>query len=249
MPRTVALLSLGGAPGVTVTAMALAATWPEEPGALLVEADASGGDIGTWHRMFASPGLTDLAAAVRHDQRPDGAGEGPLEHTQVLEGGLPVCPAPASADRADGAVRLLAQNAASLTAASGHVTVLDLGRLTPRSATAHLAAHADAALLLVRDDLAQLRRLQESARYLFETLPRAWTVIAGGSGSTAEIAATVGLRVWGRMPTDPRSAAFLRGEAGLRRPERRPLLRAAASLSRALVREAATPPVRMEVPR
>ncbi|MEV2276812.1 hypothetical protein AB0I72_14650 [Nocardiopsis sp. NPDC049922] len=247
MPSTVAVLSLGGAPGVTVTAMALAASWQQEPGALLIEADASGGDIGTWRRLFVSPGLTDLAAAARHE-RSDGTGAGPLEHAQVLDGGLPVCPAPASADRADGAVRLLAQNASSLLSPSGHATVLDLGRLAPRSATAHLAARADVALLLVRDDLAQLRRLQESARYLFETLPRAWTVIVGGSGSTAEIAGAVGLRVWGRVPDDDRSVAFLRGETGLRRPERRPLFRAVASLSRAVVREAAAQQVRMEVP-
>jgi hypothetical protein len=158
-----------------------------------------------------------------------------------------VCPAPASPDRADGAVRLLAQNTDSLAAAPGPVTVLDLGRLAPRTATAHLAAHADTALLLARDDLAQLRRVQESAAYLFETLPGLRTVITGGRGSTAEIAEAVGVPVWGRLPEDRGSAAFLRGERNLRRPGRRPLFRAAASLSHALAQDAASPREHTEV--
>ncbi|WP_304455289.1 hypothetical protein [Nocardiopsis sp. YSL2] len=246
MSRTVALFSLGGAPGVTLAATALAAVWPEESGAVLVEADASGGDVGAWRTLQTSPGLTDLAAALRHGAD-GGYRAGPAEHAQTLPGGLPVCPAPASPDRADGAVRLLAQNTASLAAAPGAVTVLDLGRLAPRTATAHLAAHADTALLLARDDLAQLRRVQESAAYLFELVPGLRTVITGGRGSTAEIAEAVGVPVWGRLPEDRRSAAFLRGEKGLRRPERRPLFRAAASLSHALVHDAASPREHTEV--
>ncbi|MFV2196726.1 hypothetical protein [Nocardiopsis sp. LOL_012] len=246
MPRTVALFSLSGAPGVTLAAMALAAVWPEERGAVLVEADASGGDIGVWRRLPSSPGLTDLAAALRHGASGGYDGGGPAGHTQALPGGLPVCPAPASADRADGAVRLLAQNAGSLAATDGPVTVLDLGRLAPRSATAHLAAHADAALLVAQDDLAQLRRLQESAAHLFETLPGLRTVISGGDRSTTEISDAVGMPVWGRLPADPKSAAFLRGERNLRRPQKRPLFKTAASLARALVQDTARPRERTE---
>ncbi|RCV47523.1 hypothetical protein DEF28_26040, partial [Marinitenerispora sediminis] len=44
----------------------------------------------------------------------------------------------------------------------GPAVVTDPGRLTPRSPTAHLARHADTALLLTRDDTAQLRRVKES---------------------------------------------------------------------------------------
>ncbi|WP_150244336.1 hypothetical protein [Nocardiopsis quinghaiensis] len=227
MPRTVALLSLGGAPGVTCAAMALAAVWPGEAGAVLVEADASGGDVATWRRLQLAPGLTGLAAAARH-----GGGAADLAaHTQVLPGGLAVCPAPVTADRAEGAVRLLAQNPDVLASGDGPAVVLDLGRLTPGAAASGLAARADEALLLVADDLAQLRRAKEAAEPLARSLPCLRTVVVGGTGGVREIEGALGPDVWGRIPSDPRSAAFLRGEANLRKPHRRPLLRAAARLA------------------
>ncbi|RCV57480.1 hypothetical protein [Marinitenerispora sediminis] len=162
MPRTVALFSLGGAPGVTTVALALAGTWPEEAGAVLLEADAAGGDVATWHRLPPSPGLTDLAAAARRRPAGPATATGPGEHAQGLPGGLSVCVAPVTADRAGGAVRLLADASPMLATGPGPAVVTDLGRLTPRSPTAHLARHADTALLLTRDDTAQLRRVKES---------------------------------------------------------------------------------------
>ncbi len=241
MGRTIALFSLGGAPGVTVTALAMGAVWPTASGAVVVEADASGGDIAAWHQLPPSPGVTDLAAATRHR-----AGN-PLSHTQTLPGGLAVCPGPASADPAGGAVELLATNNPALASTPGSAAVggdtatgagppalvVDLGRLTPRSPTAHLLSHADEALLLVGDDVAQLRRVNQSAAALTETVERLRVVVTGGSGRTSEIAAALELPVWdGRIPTDARSAAFLRGEAESLRPARRPLFRAALALAR-----------------
>src|SRR5699024_5236667 len=85
MTRTVALFSLGGAPGVTVAALAMAAVWPAPSGAALIEADASGGDIAAWQRLQPSPGITDLAAAVRH--RGAGPQADPHSYTQTLPGG------------------------------------------------------------------------------------------------------------------------------------------------------------------
>ncbi|GAA1782920.1 MULTISPECIES: hypothetical protein [Streptomonospora] len=234
MSRTVALFSLAGAPGVTVTAAALAAVWPEPAGAVLVEADASGGDVAAWHRLHPSPGVTDLAAATRH------RAADPLDHTQALPGGLPVCAGPASADAAQGAVQLLATNNPALAgepADGGRpALVVDLGRLAPRTPTAHLAAHAGEALLVVSDDLAQLRRAKQSAAGLADTVARLRVVVAGGSGTTDEIASVLGLPVWsGRIPADARSAAFLRGETPVRRPGRRPLFKAALALARTVV--------------
>ncbi|MBB6119159.1 hypothetical protein [Nocardiopsis algeriensis] len=226
MPRTVALFSLGGAPGATTAALALAAVWPGE--AVLVEADASGGDVATWQRLQPAPGLTGLAAAARHDTA---SGTAPADHTQALPGGLAVCPAPVTAERAGGAVRLLSQNPSVLLPGTGPATVLDLGRLAPGSPAAALAARADAALLLVADDVAQLRRAKEASATLAETLPGLRTVVTGGKGGTKEITEALGPGVWGRLPADPRAAAFLRGEADLRRPHRRPLFRAASRLA------------------
>ncbi|MFC7326858.1 hypothetical protein [Marinactinospora rubrisoli] len=229
MPRTVALFSLGGAPGVTTLAMALASVWPEESGAVLVEADAAGGDIGTWHRLPASPGLTDLAAASRHRQ--PGAGEGPGAHTQTLPGGLAVCVAPVTADRAGGAVRLLADNAPTLATGPGPAVIVDLGRLAPRSPTARLALHADTALLVTRDDTAQLRRVKESVPAFTESFSRLRLVVVGGGESAKEIANVMGIPVLGRIRSDDKAAAFLRGERRISRPQRRPLFKAAATLA------------------
>ncbi|MDA0566146.1 hypothetical protein LG943_17755 [Streptomonospora sp. S1-112] len=246
MGRTTALFSLGGAPGVTITAMAMAAVWPEQAGAALVEADASGGDIGAWYRLPASPGVTDLAAATRRRTAADPPAD-PLTFCQTLPGGLPVCAGPASADPAQGAVQLLATNSPKLAAGGaaqgGPATVVDLGRLAPRTPTAHLAANADDALLLVSDDLAQLRRVKQSAAALADSIGALRVVVVGGSGPTSEIASVVELPVWsGRIPLDTRSAAFLRGEANLRRPQRRPLFKAALALITTLLGAPAGPP-------
>ncbi|MFD3685687.1 hypothetical protein ACFWTE_12830 [Nocardiopsis sp. NPDC058631] len=238
MPRTVALFSLGGAPGVTCAAMALAAVWPGGAGAVLVEADASGGDIATWRRLQPDPGLTGLAAAARHG----GASADLAVHTQVLPGGLSVCHAPVTADRAEGAVRLLAQNPGVLASADGPAVVLDLGRLTPGAAASALATWADEALLLVADDLAQLRRAKEASEALTRSLPNLRTVVVGGSGGVREVENALGPSVWGRLPADGRSASFLRGETNPRKPQRRPLLKAAARLAGDLAQGAGQAP-------
>ncbi|GAB3208472.1 hypothetical protein ACQEU5_04220 [Marinactinospora thermotolerans] len=240
MPRTVALFSLGGAPGVTTLAMALASVWPDESGAVLVEADAAGGDIGTWHRLPASPGLTDFAAASRHRQ--SGAGEGPSAHTQTLPGGLPVCVAPVTADRAGGAVRLLADNNPTLATGPGPAVIADLGRLAPRSATARLALQADTALLVTRDDTAQLRRVKESAPAFTESFSRLRLVVVGGAESAKEIANVMGIPVLAQIGPDDKAAAFLRGERRLSRPQRRPLFKAAATLAGHLAEPAPADP-------
>ncbi|GLU47470.1 hypothetical protein [Nocardiopsis ansamitocini] len=241
MTRTISLFSLGGAPGVTTLAMALASVWPDEAGAVLVEADSGGGDVATWRRLHTSPGLIDLAAAARHREvQPADSGEhSPLKHAQVLPGGLPVCVAPATADRSAGAVGLLAQHASVLRADHGPVTVVDLGRIAPRSPTAHLAVAADTAILVVQDEVAQLRRVKESAAAFADSFRSLRVVVTGGSDSTAEISAAVGLPVWGRLPRDEKGAAFLRGERNNRRPERRPLFKSAAALAADLLKDAA----------
>ncbi|WP_160049863.1 hypothetical protein [Nocardiopsis sp. FR4] len=237
MPRTVALFSLGGAPGVTSAATALAAVWPGEPGAVLVEADASGGDLAAWRRLHPEPGLTGLAAASRHGGVPE-----PGAHTQTLPGGLAVCPAPVTAGTAEGAVRLLSRNPAVLAWDQVPAVVLDLGRLTPGSAATALAAHADAVFLVVPDALAQLRRAREAAPDLAAALPGLRVLVAGGRGGVGEIADALGLPVWGRLPEDRRSAAFLRGETHLGRPYRRPLFRAVARLAGDLAAPVAAAP-------
>ncbi|MBB5429925.1 hypothetical protein [Nocardiopsis composta] len=229
--RTIALFSLSGAPGVTTLALAVAAAWPTVQRAVLVEADASGGDVASWRHLPASPGLVELAAAARAPEPADGALQGCV---QVLPGGVGVCPAPASADRAAGAVNLLARRPAVLAPPEEAVAVVDVGRLAPRSAAAHLAAAADAAVLVVADDTAQLKRARDALPGLRAGIGRLGLAVVGGTNPRAQIVEALEAPVWARIPTDPRSAAFLRGEGGARRAGRRPLLAGARRLAQAL---------------
>nr|WP_156365682.1 hypothetical protein [Nocardiopsis sp. NRRL B-16309] len=228
-----AVFSLAGAPGVTTLAMALATAWPMAEPVCVVEADLSGGDIAAWWRLPVWPGLVDLAAASRSGQDQEDGAVG--THTQVLPGGLRVCVAPSTADRTAGAVDLLAHNPKALTAASG-TTVVDLGRVAPHSAAAGLLESCDNAVLVTTGDIAQLKRVKDSAAGLFVSSPRVGLVVVGGRGSTREISAAVGMPVWGHIPTDPKAAAFLAGQAEAVRVDRRPLIKAARDLARALLR-------------
>ncbi|WP_306370462.1 hypothetical protein [Nocardiopsis sp. CC223A] len=229
MTTTVAVFSLGGAPGTTSVGMALAAVWPGDSPGVLVEADPSGGAVAVWRRLPTEPGLTSLAAAMRR-----GGGADPDAHTQILPGGLRVCPAPVTADPAEGAVRLLGQHPLPLAAMAAPVAVLDLGRLTPSSPARALIARVDHAVLVVSERLTELRRARE--HLLAPAFPARdlKVVVCGGRGGVGEITGALGSAVWGRVPDDPRSAQFLRGERDIARPQRRPLFKAADRLARTL---------------
>lgn len=236
MTRTVAVFSLGGAPGVTSVGMALAAVWPGEASGVLMEADPAGGAVSVWRRVATEPGLTSLAAALRR-----GSGD-PEAHTQTLSGGLRVCPAPVTGEPAEGAVRLLSQQPLSLSAMTAPVVVLDLGRLTTSSPARALAARVDHTVLVVSERLTELRRARD--HLLFPTFPARdlRVVVSGGKGGVGEIAGSLGSAVWGRVPGDDRSAQFLRGERDLRRPQRRPLFKAVGRLARELAAAAPEQP-------
>ncbi|MFF4602725.1 MinD/ParA family protein [Streptomyces sp. NPDC001339] len=72
MRRLVVVGSITGAPGVTTTALALAATWPAEADGggrpVVVEADGSGGDLMMRFGLPAAPSLLDVAAAAGKPQ-------------------------------------------------------------------------------------------------------------------------------------------------------------------------------------
>ncbi|MGQ4267636.1 hypothetical protein [Nocardiopsis changdeensis] len=243
MTTTVAVFSLGGAPGVTSLGMALAAVWPGDAPGVLVEADPSGGAVAVWRRLPTEPGLTGLAAAMRR-----GGGADPEAHTQALPGGLRVCPAPVTADPAEGAVRLLGQHPLPFSAMAAPVAVLDLGRLTPSSPARALVARVDHAVLVVSERLTELRRARE--HLLAPSFPARdlTVVVCGGRGGVGEITGALGSAVWGRVPDDPRSARFLRGEQDIARPQKRPLFRAADRLARALAAARTEPVVYAPLP-
>ena len=216
----IALASVKASPGVTTTALALAAAWPSQR-RLLLEADPGGGDLGPWLGLPPAPGLVGLAAAARHDHGSDVL----WEHAQEVAGGVHVVVAPVGAEQA---VRLRGN------------TERERGRPRP---IAPRASRSDRGLRPPRPRLhgAGYRRpgrdhLADRAPAGQRTVPpRArglpgcpapgcgwaccWRPATGrgarrGRYAAQEIAATLDVPVHASIPADPRGAAHLIGSRG-----------------------------------
>src|SRR5690606_30580381 len=105
---------------------------------------------------------------------------------------------------------------------------------------------------------AQLKRARDALPGLRAGIGRLGLAVVGGTTPRPQIVEALETPVWARIPTDPRSAAFLRGEGGARRSGRRPLLAGARRLAQALTATAAreqavstpcAPPARRSSPR
>lgn len=245
----VAVLSVKGSPGVTTFSVALAARWPSPARTLLVEADPSGGDVGTRFSLASTPGLVSLAAAARRSDDPALL----WQHGQALPGGLAVVTAPPDADRARAALAALADPTTGAgivrTAASAPdvVVIVDCGRIDAGSLAMPILRAADAMVLLTRaraDDLAHLaRRLPAIGR---------WTghpamLLVGEGYSPAEVARELGVLPLGRVPDDPRGAAVLCGRPSALRwgrngPAHSALGQIAHKVATVLIAEQAPPP-------
>ncbi|MFC7742070.1 hypothetical protein ACFQXA_15645 [Nocardiopsis composta] len=100
------------------------------------------------------------------------------------------------------------------------MVVLDVGRISPGMPGVGLLAQADAVVVAVREDVAQLVRVAECAQVvsrLEEAGVRVGAAVTpAGPGkarfSDGEIGAQIGLPVWSRVPYDPLGTAHLRGE-------------------------------------
>jgi hypothetical protein len=128
----VALFAAKGSPGVSTTALLLAALWRWP--ATLVEADAAGGDLRYWFTddigqpLRPDLGVVSLLSAHAASRGP--ADRSLTGHTQVLPGGLPVLVGPGAPEQAEtlqGQWSLLAQTLTSGTGDGADVLV-DLGR-------------------------------------------------------------------------------------------------------------------------
>jgi hypothetical protein len=235
----VACLSIKGAPGATTAALAVTATWPPQPPAVLVEADPAGGDLAARFRLAGWPGLVSLAAALRHDPNPHVL----ATHTQPVLGGRAAVVAGAwGAQQAQAAVSVLAPAGPAWAASTEPVVIVDCGRWDAGSPSLALAQAADVVLIVARpraDELAQLAaRLPATGRW--RGMPG--LVLAGQGYSPSQIRAALRIPIMAVLPHDPRSAALLRGD-GTWYPgaHRRPLLRAAAGLAGMLHANATAP--------
>jgi hypothetical protein len=241
-PVLVALASVKASPGVTTTALALAAAWPA-PRRLVIEADPSGGDLGAWLGVAPAPGLASLAAAIRRDRGPGAA----WRHAQGLGSGVSVVVAPAGAEQAAACLTALAapQAGTGWPEAGGEeaVVIADCGRLDSRSPAFAVAAQAALTLVLVRPRVSELSHLAERVPGLARAGLRLGLLLApaaaGGTGEACyppgEIAATLDVPVEGSLPADPRATAALIASRGELAPSRRlPLAQAVTALAAAL---------------
>jgi MinD-like ATPase involved in chromosome partitioning or flagellar assembly len=223
-----------GSPGATLSALAVAAAWPNLAGRrkLLVEADPDGGVLAVRYRLGREPGLLSLVGAGRQGMSRNGL----WTHTQRLPGGLPVVVA---SDRPE-------QTTAALTA-SGSVlgewlqslddvdVIADVGRLGVSSPAIPFATAADLLLMVARPTAAQI---QPGAERL-DTLSRStrhvgWCLIGTKPYSAAEIEDVHGIRVVGTLADDPNGAAALEAGTSQHRRVRSPLVRSAVSLAGAM---------------
>ena len=152
-----------GAPGVTTTALALAAVWPRP--VLLAECDPSGGDLvyrfPAAHGGSLDPrrGLVTLAVAARRGLQP-----GQLwEHTQKMAGGLDVLTGVTNAEQGAGLGTLWGPLGGLFTAMSGGDVIADCGRLGADGPQYDLVAQAAVVLLVTRPNAGDVIRLRDRA--------------------------------------------------------------------------------------
>jgi hypothetical protein len=230
--RVIVVTAGKGAPGVTTTAVALAAVWPRP--VVLVECDPAGGDLPylltaeSGEALTATRGIVSLAAATRTDSRPDLA-----EHLQRIAGGLRVLVGPATRAQSQA---LSPSWTAVIGAIAGHDAdvVVDCGQLGPGDdSTRHLVAAADLTVVVARATAPSVAHTREVMHALGR--PGDGTAPTGGPVFVAVIGDSGQLRQAGQalashtpvlvagVADDPGGARGLRGQWS-RRLDRSPIV-------------------------
>ncbi|MEQ8716419.1 MAG: hypothetical protein RIE08_02300 [Acidimicrobiales bacterium] len=224
------LTSAHGAPGVTTTAMLIAASWP---GSVVIEADPGGGVIGARHDLGADPGLMSLAGVLRH-----GPTEVALEdHAQRLAGGVDVVCAPPSGEHVASALRRIAtRDVANALRGCGRPLLVDGGRAQPGPVGHDLMAHADLVVWFCRSDLAELAVLrQRIARCGGQRV----ALVGEDPYDAAEVSHALGGLAVTPVPLDDGAASVVTRGAPRRRLRRSRLRRAVAELVEVLMEDLA----------
>ena len=252
--NAVALVSAKGSPGVTTTALLLAAVWPG--GATLLEADPAGGDLRT---QFSDPtgqplradrGVLSLltAQAPAHDDV-DALVDELTAHSQLLPGGLPVVLGPSNASQVEALRRQWSQLAHALRRQSTgqHAVVIDAGRLGDPSSlalTMPLLRTCAATIVVARGTVTSLSHARDLLGLLSQVgIPTGLLLIAD-AGDSRDVAAAVGLTPERLhvLPHDPLSATAVTGPWN-RKLDRSQLLAAARQIAGDLHRrQTAGPP-------
>lgn len=233
----IALAADKGSPGVTTTALALAAVWPRR--ALLAETDPAGGDL-VYRSRAAHGGMLDpnvgvlsLAAAARRGL----AAEQLWEHAQPLAGGLDVLVGLGGSEQAAGLSGLwpvLGEVFSMLgQSPNGAADVIaDCGRISSDSPSLGLFQHAALVLLVARTEAEHLARVRDRAGALSAKLhgsqrgagalgyPPIGVLLVADPGHSARLAAQanemlvasqISARVVGTVAHDPAGADMLTG--------------------------------------
>lgn len=216
----ITLASARSAPGVTTAALALASTWPGR--VLLVEAADDGGVMAPRFGLPLEPGLTTLAASVRHTHDPDVL----WQHVQHLPGTdrrVQVLVGPPSAEQAQAVWRAAGTGlATALRATPEDLTVLvDAGRIPVPPAARAVIAETDRLMLVARPRLEDLQAVVARLGVLRGLGPPTELLVVGTRPYSAEeITETLGCPVTGALADDRKAAEALAGlwsGTGLRR--------------------------------
>lgn len=206
----IAIAGIGPSAGVTTAAVALSAVWPGPEQAVLIEADPRGGHLAEHVLAGTGLGLGRLAAEV-------GTGHCGLaqlvEHARVLPTGVPVLTA--EQVRAMLAAPVLSANLAHRIDDGGVVVIADCGIAHPASAAMPLMAGADALIVLVRAETADLGLAARQICEIAGWNTRARAVVLVGSDLAGASTSELGVPVLGRLPKDVRGlSVLLHGDCG-----------------------------------
>lgn len=242
-----------GSPGVTTTAVSLAAVWPRRM--VLAEFDPFGGDIAFRLRgprgvpLSPETGVLSLALAVRRGASPEQI----YEHVQRLDGGLEVLLGLASGEQAAGMVNLWAPMADLLSRVQELDVIADCGRLFAGAPTVDTCKKASAVVLVARPTIDSVAHLRARATNLAAALGTGasggvpiYVVVVTGSRDdkspreiqTVLAQAEVPAQVIGRIAYDPQGAGMLTGE-WVGRLDRSLLIRSAREVAGRLAHELA----------
>jgi hypothetical protein len=254
-----------GSPGVTTSAVALAAAWPRR--AVVAECDPHGGDL--VYRLTAenggpldpNTGLLSIALAARH-----GFDTNALpQHLQRVHGGMDVLLGLGTAEQAAALAPLwqrlgrsfdqFADLQYSETRYGGDV-IADCGRVGPDSPTLEMMAFAAMVLLIARADAEQIAHVRDRVNGLSQKLhgahastasvarPPIGVVLIAPPRDAKQVAAQVGellaataggAEVLGVLADDPDGAAALNGR-GRARVDRSLLIRSARDVATSVTR-------------
>ncbi len=210
--------------------LACASVWSGR--VLLVEASEDGGALAARFELGFDPGLTTLAAALRHDRTTTDL----AAHSQPLPGTderLVALVGPPATEQAQVLLRTVAARLDGVLSetADDDTVLIDAGRVSAAPLAAPLIASADRLVLVARPRVEELQALAHRLAVIARIGPPPELLLIGERPyGPEEIAATLGCLVLGVIAHDPGAADALAAVSAVRRLGRSPLLRSAVGV-------------------